>query len=909
MARHITKHAELLDAIGRTEIVSELIEEHAGHFKYELDLEVIVYGRNYAGKKVGPYARLLEYEPGETIVEQGDTSGNTFYILVEGALDVFVRDDGDTSNNTGRKVAQLSVGTSFGEMAILAGVPRNASVLAPTDGKAVVLELTRPALRLLRKLPRFAQRLDATYRSHGLGRSLEDVRQMIDGDTAQSFDEELLKELRGMAEFSVFGKNHVLALEGAPIESVMWVKNGWVRRARGTHTDASSTNAVMGMDADDAVDFLGAGTCLGLDGLDALESFDAARKGKANGNGHTNGGNNGNGYHKGVRTWNFTATVMARTEVLEISLDALRDNPRLRASLRRAFSDLSAADDDAGLTTSFDRPTLLATEKEITTGVVDGTNLLVMDMDKCVRCGNCSLACHTMHGNSRLLRRGIHIERPARIKERKTYGNTSAPTLTSSNGSMLQGSHFQVGSVSAAGGTQHVLVPSVCMHCQDPECLTGCPTGAIGWKPSGEIDINPPTCIGCGDCATQCPYNAISMVPRSPAKKKEDKDAKPPTAWQLFANRAGNFLRVAPKPIPAPVTETENLLAVKCNLCHDTPLNPANRKSDRYSCQESCPTGALVRVNPRSYFDEVGRTLGVKYRDSTHAIGRNIHKRDTPAQMWHIGGALTTLALTLLTIWGLIAYGFDTSLVARDSLFSWLTMRWLTGIVGLVGIAAVMTYPFRKKVYRRRAGALRYWMLFHVYAGTIAGIILLMHGGTRTGGLLTTLLMLAFDLVILSGLFGIASYIIAPRIMTSIEGEPLLIEDLKARRAELRQTLQDVLANSTAQVRDIVTRHVQRRIFTLPYLLRHYLRREELSLMLARAREDFEPQRETLKTPVERAALNEAVEAAVTLRRADALIYLHGVLKIWIAPHVVSTSAMLALMIVHIIQVVFFRVG
>jgi hypothetical protein len=50
------------------------------------------------------------------------------------------------------------------------------------------------------------------------------------------------------------------------------------------------------------------------------------------------------------------------------------------------------------------------------------------------------------------------------------------------------------------------------------------------------------------------------------------------------------------------------------------------------------------------------------------------------------------------------------------------------------------------------------------------------------------------------------------------------------------------------------------------------------------------------------------VETAVTLRRVDALIFLHKILKVWIAPHVISTSVMLALMIVHIIQVVYFAV-
>jgi hypothetical protein len=161
-------------------------------------------------------------------------------------------------------------------------------------------------------------------------------------------------------------------------------------------------------------------------------------------------------------------------------------------------------------------------------------------------------------------------------------------------------------------------------------------------------------------------------------------------------------------------------------------------------------------------------------------LDANIHRRDPLARLWHTGGTIATLALTIATIYCLLRYGFDTPLIAGSSISTWLTMRWLTGIVGLVGIAGVMTYPLRKQVYRRRAGALRYWMLAHVYLGTIAGILILLHGGTKTGGLLTTALMISFDLVVLSGLVGILSYIIAPRIMTSIEGEPLLIEDLQA---------------------------------------------------------------------------------------------------------------------------------
>ena len=90
--------------------------------------------------------------------------------------------------------------------------------------------------------------------------------------------------------------------------------------------------------------------------------------------------------------------------------------------------------------------------------------------------------------------------------------------------------------------------------------------------------------------------------------------------------------------------------------------------------------------------------------------------------------------------------------------------------------------------------------------------------------------------------------------------------------------------------------------------MRQFMRREPLTALLANARRAFKERLTRLATNEERTLLLRAVETAVTLRRVDALIYLHKILKLWIAPHVISTSLMLALMVVHIIQVVYFAV-
>lgn len=843
-AKEITNHDEILAAIKSVEIIDELAGYHDGHFNYELELEVTGYGRNYGGKKVGPYAHLMIYEPGTDIVVQGDWGGNDFFILVEGTLDVYVN---------GNKVAQTQRGRSFGEMGVLAGVRRTATIKVADNSRtdageagAKVLKVERPALRLLRKLPKFSKFLDNAYRNYGLSLTLTEVGTRA----SEVFDKDMLARLGNSARFMVYGKNHVLFREGDPVTRLYFIKTGWVRRVAGADFNPAVADMLMGLDKKVGVDFLGAGNCLGFDGI------------------------------KGEATWPFTCTVMTRTEILEVAAPRLRQDPELSRAVINVFDKFSTLDDTTIPPPSEDRRLLSATAKEISTGVIDGTNLLVMDMDLCVRCGNCSMACHQMHGQSRLLRRGIHIERAKKIN---------------------------------AMGTQHVLVPTVCMHCQDPECLTGCPTGAIGRMQDGQIDITPKTCIGCGDCATQCPYNAITLVPRNPEKPKgvpKGQEAPPPPT---SLGKLWSWFSLGRMRAPAPVTATEDLVAIKCNLCSNTPLNPTGstkaKKNPKYSCQESCPTGALVRVNPKEYFSEAKDAMGLIYLDQTHAIGRNIHKRDWLAMLWHIFGVFLVVAGTAAAVYYGRKYTLDGKFLS-EGWFNWLTVRWVTGFVGLFGIIVVMLYPGRRQIYRRRTGALRYWMLSHVYFGALAGLLLVVHGGWKSGGLLTTLLMISFDLVIASGVFGILCYLLVPRVMTSIEGDPLLVEDLRARAKELRGELADIGRRSTnAELQNILRTKVRKRFLSMRYLLRQYVRREPLERMLAKAREEFKPDAEKLRKsdvregPRASRLLMEGIEATATLRRVEALIYCHQILKLWLAPHVVSTSLMLALMLVHIIQV------
>lgn len=827
MPREIENHEQIIEAFRNIEIVSELVEQLPnGEFRNELDMDIILFGRSYGGsKKVGPYARLLEFAPNEIIIQENTWESNIFYVLVSGLLEAVITDD----NGQQVKVGEISAGNPFGEMAVLAGTRRTATVkVAGNLQSAIVLEFARPALRLLRKLPKFGKSLDRSYRNYGLNLTLNEFKDF----QPAIFNREILKKLGDAARFAVYEKDFVLFHENDPINRVVFVRNGWIQRVSGADYNPKAADALVGLSDSVGLDFLGAGSCLGLEAID------------------------------NPANWQYTATVRGRTEVVEIAVSYLREKKDLRDAVLSSLKNTSQADNTPKPQPPVDKRILTAAGKEIETGVVDSVNLLVMDMAKCVRCGNCSLACHKVHGHSRLVRRGIHIERPVKPKSRKT---------------------------------QSVLMPEVCLHCQDPECLTGCPTGAIARFPSGEIDINFDTCIGCGDCATQCPYDAITMIPRSSLEKK--------SGFGKIFGKAFSIFSLGQVALPPPVTEMENLLAVKCNLCQETPLNPSRAKKQKYSCEENCPTGALLRVNPREYFGEVKDTIGLIYKDKTHAIGKNIHKFDLLGFIWHLFGMLLVITGGGAALWATFNYTQDKPLTPE----TWLTMRWTTGLTGLAGIVWTMLYPLRKQIYRRRAGALRYWLMSHVYVGVLAGFLILVHGGTNSGGLLTTLLMISFDLVIASGLFGVFCYLVVPPLMTRIEGEPLLLEDLQARREELRAELVRLSEETNNQdLRRVIKTKVRRRYLGLGYLFKQFFSRQDLKTMLARARERFRPFAENMPQ-LDGLRLMEAVEAAATLRRIDALVYLHQTLKIWLAPHVLFTSIMLVLMLVHIVQVVYFN--
>src|SRR5436190_14575976 len=111
MPRVIENYERVIEAFQNVDIVSELVEKLPnGEFRNELDMDIILFGRSYRGKQVGPYVRLLECSPQETIVQENSWESSIFYILVSGRLEASITADGSR-----KKVGEIPPGNSFGE--------------------------------------------------------------------------------------------------------------------------------------------------------------------------------------------------------------------------------------------------------------------------------------------------------------------------------------------------------------------------------------------------------------------------------------------------------------------------------------------------------------------------------------------------------------------------------------------------------------------------------------------------------------------------------------------------------------------------------------------------------------------------------------------------------------------------
>ncbi len=138
---------------------------------------------------------------------------------------------------------------------------------------------------------------------------------------------------------------------------------------------------------------------------------------------------------------------------------------------------------------------------------------LVVDLDTCVGCHACAVACKEWNGQS-LMAGGAPDYDPygaapsgVWFNRIRHYEVLSDELLSPPLPNPRKGCSSHVSMTSKT-----VNVPMSCMHCEDADCVTVCPTGASYKRAEdGIVMIDPDKCMGCNYCAWACPYGAREL--------------------------------------------------------------------------------------------------------------------------------------------------------------------------------------------------------------------------------------------------------------------------------------------------------------------------------------------------------------------------------------------------------------
>lgn len=476
--------------------------------------------RRWLGRSRYPESR----HPDDVNADHGDAvAGQT-----DGRAAVFLQDYGVLL--AGRETIELGPGDLFGEVAATYRQPHGATVVAATE--ATVVEIRWQGLRLLQRDARFADSIEAHYRANWLLPALQAIPllRFVPSENLQRAAQRIRLESFGKIEWNAdyrrtrhrspqdqIASEQVVASQGDLPAELIIVRAGF-GRASVQHGASQRTTA-----------YLGAGHLFGFPecAYQALRPADAP-----------------------PLPWQQSLRAVGFLDTLHLPIDSLADEilPFVRqAELPASVTDWvhrprGAADrrkrrrdQPAAINTPSGRPAPAdpidrqaghrmdhsgRLEFIVQNRLFNGPQAMVIDLHRCTRCDDCVRACAATHdGNPRFVRDGV--------------------------------SHGRL------------LFVHACMHCTDPVCMIGCPTGAIHRnETNGVIQIQEPICIGCGVCAASCPYENIRMRPIQTA------DGRP-----YVDTESG-----------APIVK-----ATKCDLCQQMPAGPA--------CTLACPHDALVRID------------------------------------------------------------------------------------------------------------------------------------------------------------------------------------------------------------------------------------------------------------------------------------------------------------------------
>jgi CRP-like cAMP-binding protein len=425
-----------------------------------------------------------EYEKGQELCKQGEFGSNAF-IIREGEVEILQTFSSQETGLFGPLLRRLGLGkdqTAFlgtrsrndyivGEMSVLNGEPRSATIVASTGG-CQVWEVRGNLVRLLMRNQvsrSFLANLYAVRAMQTLGQEARGIRTIrgcqrhrwifgaLDADqrrTCIDFLKDKMTVVQAAAGQVVLQQGDLAydVKKQSVTDGFYILRAGFLRVSQ----DLGGRHELF--------DHLTPGGHIGEIGLLSALVDDFYKLLPASG-------------PRGQRT--STCTALDRVELVRIPGSVVEEMIKQHPDLRDAFVRAAESRIDRnkkfheGLKRRREQSKAGPRQDYLSQGLYQGQSLLMIDLDRCTRCDECTRACVESHSD----------------------GLAEGVTRLRRHGPLLG----------------NLLVVTSCRSCHQAHCLDECPVDAIhrrGQSPEIVIENH---CIGCGLCAINCPYDNIVM--------------------------------------------------------------------------------------------------------------------------------------------------------------------------------------------------------------------------------------------------------------------------------------------------------------------------------------------------------------------------------------------------------------
>jgi hypothetical protein len=195
------------------------------------------------------------------------------------------------------------------------------------------------------------------------------------------------------------------------------------------------------------------------------------------------------------------------------------------------------------------------------------------------------------------------------------------------------------------------------------------------------------------------------------------------------------------------------------------------------------------------------------------------------------------------------------------------------------------------------------WMEVHLAFGMVAGVSALLHSGPKLGAPIHGAFLIAWELLIITGIVGKLISVNVPRRLTRIEDEALLAEDVAERQKAMRLEIEQLLVDCNETLVNIVNVTIPSKIKAPAWYGKRRMKRGEVVEDVYKAIDGDGLIAKGAVPADKKDWLKRMVTCLVEEEFLDKMMTYHYVLRAWLPVHVALTTLCFPWLIFHVVTV------